>query len=782
MVPAFFFFGAEFEVKKPFERRFLRVSGIVQGVGFRPFAARLAGGLGLTGQVANTTRGVEIEIQGKKAVLDEFCSRLERELPPVALILGVECENISPVSGENSFKIVSSRTDPVSSVIIPPDIATCPKCLAELLDPSDRRFGYPFINCTDCGPRYTIIEKTPYDRPNTSMAGFTMCPACETEYEAPQSRRFHAQPNACPACGPSLWALDGSGERIDSEPVAEAARILSSGGIVALLGIGGFHLACDAANEDAVTLLRRRKKRPGKPFAVMADSMKTARSAGRLSQGSERELAGPWAPIVLCPSRETSPVTPSVAPGQNTVGLFLPYAPLHHLLFKDEGSPRLLVMTSGNRSDEPLISTVKEALEKLGGVADLFLVHDRPIIHPVDDSVLKDMGSLGVVAVRRARGYAPRPVPVKGKNPGTVLAVGAELMSAVTVLQGGLAFVGSHVGDLKNLETEEYFRRGVTHLLELLRARPVLAACDLHPSYRSTAFAEEYSAEESIPLLRIQHHEAHGAGCMAENSFTGEGVVLALDGVGYGHDGTIWGGEILTGKPGSFSRKAHLLPVPQPGGDSAALEPWRMAASHLRLIAGSGWKELPLGIFRGKTPEELTTLDAMMEKGLGSPLTSSCGRLFDSAAAIALGIEGRILYSAQGPMELEAAASRSLSSRNYPEGKITPDGSKFIIDPSPLLQALLDDALKNRDKSAMARSFHEALAKTFFTAAKSVAEREGLNDVFLTGGCFFNSILAESLKLMLEKEGLKVHHHRLIPPGDGGISYGQASWIALKGS
>jgi hydrogenase maturation protein HypF len=564
--------------------------------------------------------------------------------------------------------------------------------------------------------------------------------------------------------------------------LAEAARVLSSGGIVALLGIGGFHLACDATSEEAVSLLRLRKKRPGKPFAVMADSLKTAKSAGRISQAAERELAGPWAPIVLCPSRETTPIAPSVAPGQSTVGLFLPYTPLHHLLFREENSPRLLVMTSGNRSDEPLISTVEEALEKLGGVADLFLVHDRPIIHPVDDSVIKDMGSLGTVAVRRARGYSPRPVEVKGKNPGILLAVGAELMSTVTVLRDGLAFVGPHVGDLKNLETEEGFRRGVRHLLELLRAKPVLAACDLHPHYRSTAFAEEYCDKEGIPLLRIQHHEAHGAGCMAENSFNGEGVVLALDGVGFGHDGTIWGGEILTGRPGTFSRKAHLLPVHQPGGDRAALEPWRMAASHLRLIAGSSWKELPLKIFGGKTSEELATLDAMMEKGLGSPLTSSCGRLFDSAAALVLSLEGRILYSAQGPMELEAAASRSLSSRNYPEGKITFDGAKFIIDPSPLLQALLDDVLKKRDKSAMARGFHEALAKTFFKAAKSVAEKEGLKDVFLTGGCFFNSILAESLKLMLEKEGLKVHHHRRIPPGDGGISYGQASWAALRSS
>ncbi|TLN17100.1 carbamoyltransferase HypF, partial [bacterium] len=469
---------------------------------------------------------------------------------------------------------------------------------------------------------------------------------------------------------------------------------------------------------------------------------------------------------------------PSVAPGHAALGVFLPYTPLHKLLF-DAGAPRFLVMTSGNRSDEPIISTLGEAHEKLAGVADLYLVHDRPILHPVDDSVAKEMGEARIVMVRRARGYAPRPLPLKGWSGPDLLAAGAELMSTVTVLRKNLAFTGPHMGDLKNLETESGYRRGVEHLIALLRAEVGHVACDMHPLYRSTAFAEEFAANHSLPLTKIQHHEAHAAACMAENGFTGEGVALTLDGVGYGRDGTIWGGEILAGRPGGFRRAGHLRPVAQPGGDMAALEPWRMAASHLKNALGEGWLTSGIEVFAGKDPKELSLLDSIIQKGLGSPLTSSCGRLFDAAGAIILGLSGKIAYSAQAPMELEGLAARAAEARRYPEGEIGDEDGVLVINPAPLMAALASDTAQGRDRAGMALGFHAALAKTFSRAAIMTCERENLRDVFLTGGCFLNAILTKMVFEELSGAGLRVHLHRSMPPGDGSISFGQAAFLAL---
>ena len=762
------------EASVPVVRRLLRVQGIVQGVGFRPFVARTARDLGLAGRVQNTTRGVEIEVQGPAEAVARFQEALEGSPPPMAVILEVEARDLPVRAGPGPFRIVASREDPVASAVIPPDIATCPACTAELFDPADRRHGYPFINCTDCGPRYTIIRAVPYDRSRTAMAGFTMCDRCAAEYADPGSRRFHAQPNACPRCGPRVTLRGARGEALEGDPLLGAVEALRAGGIVALLGLGGFHLACDALREEPVAELRRRKGRPAKPFAVMAADLETARVLARLDPEDEALLTSPQAPILLVPARSGSGLAPSVAPGQDRVGIFLPYTPLHHLVFR-RGPFRALVMTSGNRSDEPILASWEEARERLAGVPDRFLIHDRPIVHRVDDSVVKATNR-GPVLIRRARGYAPVPVPLGNPGGRVVLAVGAELASTVCVVRGSYAYPSPHIGDLGSLEVEHVLRDTTEHLLGLLRVRPDLVVHDLHPGYRSTRYAREWEAA-GVEVVAVQHHEAHAAACMAEHGLRADGVVLALDGLGYGTDGTLWGGEILVGRPGRFRRAGHLVPVPQPGGDRAAREPWRMAASHLRRVLGPGWRELPLPCFRDRAREDLEVLHRMMEQGVNAPPTTSCGRLFDAAAAI-LGFAGPMTYPAQAPMELEALAARSAGPpADLGDGSLRQDRGILLLDPGPLVRALAEQALAGRDPGRAALGFHRGLAGLLAAGAAAAARAEDLTDVYLTGGCLQNAILLELLCAGLESRGLTPRLHRRLPPGDGGISFGQAAWV-----
>ncbi len=752
--------------------RFL-VQGVVQGVGFRPFVARLAGQLGLAGHVTNTTRGVEIEVQGGPGAVDAFARRLAADAPPVAAILSVDAAPLPPDPGAAGFRIRASRVDPAAAAIIPPDIATCPACLAELFDPADRRHGYPFVNCTDCGPRYTIIRSVPYDRERTSMAGFTLCPRCAAEYADPADRRFHAQPNACPTCGPRLRLLGPDGAPVPGDPVAGAAAAIAGGGIAAVLGLGGFHLACDAFQEDAVAALRRRKNRPAKPLAVMVPDLEAARRLAHLDPAGEALLAGARAPILLAPARPDAGLAPSVAPGQRRVGVMLPYTPLHHLLFRT-GRFRALVMTSGNRSDEPILSEPAEALDRLAGVADRFLVHDRPILHPVDDSVVKSTGQ-GPVVVRRARGYAPAPIALPRPAGAVLLAVGAELANAYCVVRGGHAFLGPHVGDLKNLDVEDAFRRGIDHLLGLLRVAPSRVACDLHPAYRSTRYAEEWAARGAA-VTRIQHHEAHVAACMTEHGFRdGEALGVALDGLGYGPDGTLWGGEILAGSPAGFRRVGHLAPVRQPGGDRAAREPWRMAAAHLRRALGPAWQELALPCLAHLSAADRAVLDTALDRGLNAPETTSCGRLFDAAAAI-LGFTGPMRYSAQAPMELEAwAAAAPAGVAAYPFAPPREGGDVLVLDPAGLVRAALRDARRGRDRREAALAFHRGLAGLLAAGIRAAAEKTGLVRVFLTGGCLQNAVLADLLRTDLEAAGLTPRFHRQVPPNDGGVALGQAA-------
>ncbi len=758
-------------------RRFFRVQGIVQGVGFRPFVARTARELGLTGHVENTTRGVEIEVQGPPGGVEAFERRLRAAPPPMAVILDIEARDLPPVTGEPGFRIRASREDPVAAAVIPPDIATCRTCLQELFDPADRRHLYPFINCTDCGPRYTIIRAVPYDRARTSMARFAMCPACAAEYADPSSRRFHAQPNACPACGPRLEARDARGRVLSGDPLDQAVERLKGGGIVALLGLGGFHLACDALRESAVAGLRQRKGRPAKPFAVMVPHLEAARRFAFLDPEAERLLVSPQAPIVLAPAREGAGIARAVAPGQDRVGLFLPYTPLHHLLFR-KGGFQALVMTSGNLTDEPIVADWHEARERLAGVADLFLVHDRPIVNRVDDSVVKPTPR-GPVVIRRARGYAPAPLPLPNPSGRVVLALGAELVNTCCVVRGRYAYPGPYAGDLKNPEVERVFRRGVDLLLDLLRVRPDLVVHDLHPAYRSTRMAREW-AEQGVEVAGVQHHEAHAAACMAEHGFREPAVVLALDGLGWGPDGTIWGGEILVGRPGAFRRAGHLATVPQPGGDRAAREPWRMAAAHLRRALGAAWMNLDLACFRDVGPADREVLDRMMDRGINSPATSSCGRLFDAAAAI-LGFRGGMTYSAQAPMELEARAARAGRARAYPGGEVRCEQGVWVLDPAPLVMALARDATAGADPAACSLGFHRALAALFAEGAARVAVEGGCEAVFLTGGCFQNAPFLDAVCRELEARGLRPFAHRRLPPGDGCIAFGQAAWALARG-
>ncbi len=756
-------------------RRFFRVQGIVQGVGFRPFVARTARGLGLAGHVENTTRGVEVEVQGPTRQVEAFRRTLLERPPPMARILAFH-EEPRPARPGAGFEIRASREDPVAAAVVPPDIATCPACLQELFDPADRRHGYPFLNCTDCGPRYTIIAALPYDRTRTSMAGFAMCDRCRAEYEDPDSRRFHAQPNACPECGPSLSLLDGQGSTLADDPLDGAVETVRRGGILALLGLGGFHLVCDPFCEAAVAELRRRKHRPAKPFALMVPDLDAAQALARVPSEAEALLTGPEAPIVLVPARPGAGLAPSVAPGQDRVGLFLPYTPLHHLLFR-RGGFRALVMTSGNRSDEPILASWDEARDRLAGVADRYLVHDRPILHRVDDSVAKTTAQ-GPILIRRARGYAPAPIPLANPSGRVLLGLGAELANTFCVARGEFAYPGPHVGDLKNTEVEQGYRRGIRHLLDLLRVEPQVVVRDLHPGYRSSRYAQTWAARGAA-VVEVQHHEAHAAAVMAEHAvWDRDALVLTLDGLGYGPDGTLWGGEILAGRPGAYRRVGHLARVPQPGGDRAAREPWRMAASHLRRAMGAAWVRLDLPCFADLSPVLRDGLERMMERGVNAPLTSSCGRLFDAAAAI-LGFRGAMSYSAQAPMELEALAARAAGpAPAYPDGEVRREGEVWVLDPAPLVRALAEEAAAGGDVPRAALGFHRALAQLFARGVEAVAETEGVGEVFLAGGCLQNAVFLELLYGELERRGLAPRLPRILPPNDGAISYGQCAWAA----
>jgi hydrogenase maturation protein HypF len=767
----------------------VHITGIVQGVGFRPFVYGLAARLALNGWVRNTSAGVDIEVDGPQGDLEAFLNALHAEAPPLSRIDSFQVDWI-PANGFSTFEIVHSEGKSGDFIPISPDVSICPDCLEELFDPGDRRYRYPFINCTNCGPRFTIIKDIPYDRPKTTMGTFEMCAACASEYDNPLDRRFHAQPVACPDCGPHVWLETKDGlSGVDfqqSEAIRETRRLLAQGEIIAIKGLGGFHLACDAANSRAVEELRRRKLRVDKPFALMVPDLESVLQHCYLSQSERDLLVSRQRPVVILDKRPDSPIVPQVAPNQTTLGVMLPYTPLHYLLLEREpGTPNALVMTSGNLSEEPIATGNDEARQRLGELADAFLMHDRDIQTRCDDSVFRIFNleprevepsppdrQPSEIPLRRARGYAPNPVQLPWDMP-PLLATGPELKNTFCLTRGNYAFISHHIGDLENYETLRAFEDGIRHYERLFRIEPQAIAYDLHPDYLATRYALERADRESLPAIGVQHHHAHLAACLAENEHPGDRPVigLSLDGTGFGEDGAIWGGEILLADYVAYERLFHLAYVPLPGGDQAIREPWRIALAHLQ-HAGIEWEDdIPPVIHARQLSttagDPLGLLLRQITNRVNAPLTSSMGRLFDAVSSL-LGIRHTANYEAQAAIELESLVDQAATG-TYPfaiEGK--------ILNPPPMFQAMLSDLRANVPLPTIAGRFHNTLAGLLHRVCQKVRTQTGIEEVALSGGVWQNMTLLKKSIHLLQKDGFTIYLHHQVPSNDGGISLGQA--------
>jgi hydrogenase maturation protein HypF len=778
-------FDCETEVK---ERRAITISGIVQGVGFRPYVYGLATRHDLCGFVRNRLGDVEVEVEGERRSLERFQVELFSRPPPLAQIDRVSSRPLEFIGGRG-FQIEASESRPPGPVLISPDVATCADCLAELRTPDDRRFGYPFLNCTNCGPRLTIVTGAPYDRARTTMADFAMCPACRAEYDDPANRRFHAQPTACPECGPRLRLLDGMGNPIAcDDPLASFSDAIRAGRIVAAKGLGGFHLVCDARNAAAVGELRRRKQRDEKPFAIMVRDLAAAEAICEVDP-LERELLVSWrSPIVLLRKRNAAIVADAVAPGNPRLGVMLPYTPLHHLLLQrcdrvaefariptrpahrseflriPLPSCGPLVMTSGNRTDEPIAYRDEDAIQRLCGIADLYLVHDRPIHVRCDDSVTRVVAG-AESPLRRSRGYAPQPVKLPFRCPRPILAVGGQLKATFALGIGDQAILSHHLGDLDHYEAIRSFEKDVALYRQLFAVEPECIAHDAHPDYVTTTFAQSVCANAC--LFAVQHHHAHMAACMAEHGLAGPVIGVTFDGTGYGTDGAIWGGEFLVGDYRTFRRAAHLRYVGLPGGERAVKEPWRMAVAHLE---DAGCDVTILG--SRVSPVELRTVRSMLERQLNAPPTSSMGRLFDAVASL-IGLRDRVSYEGQAAMELEWLAAEVAPQPAYPW-----ELNGEVIDTRPLIRAVVEDVSRGTDRRLIARRFHATVADMIAGVCRRIRQETGLNAVVLSGGVFMNALLTEDTLRQLAEEQFDVYRHQQVPPNDGGLSLGQLAVAA----
>jgi hydrogenase maturation protein HypF len=748
----------------------IKVNGVVQGIGFRPFVYRLARENGVVGWVRNTSGDVEIEVEGVGRDVNSFVAALKSEAPPLARIDDIDVASCPP-QGYAKFEIRESLSAEGEYQLVSPDIATCDDCRREIFDPDDRRYRYPFTNCTNCGPRFTIIADIPYDRANTTMRKFRMCKLCQREYDDPLNRRFHAQPNACPACGPRLSLVDAGGvEVVCDDQIASAAKLLRAGKILAVRGLGGFQLACDAANAKSVNLLRKRKRRLSKPFAIMFPSVEEIEKHCVVSHKEKTLLQSAEAPIVLLKWKcDESNIASAVAERLNYLGAMLPYTPLHHLLMSDVGLP--LVMTSGNLSEEPIAKDNDEALRRLGGIADYFLMHDRDICARYDDSVC--IVERAPQVVRRARGYAPYPVKL-GFEARQILACGAELKNTFCLTKGRNAFVSQHIGDMENAETLEHYESTVELYKKLFRVEPEAIACDMHPEYLATKYAHRVSESSGLRLVPVQHHHAHIVSCMAENGVDEPVIGVALDGTGYGADGAIWGGEFLVAEAGRFDRIGHLEYVPLLGGEAAIKKPYRMALSYIWSTLG---EDFPLdGLPLSKLgSSELSLLKQQLKRGLNCPPTSSAGRLFDAVSAIA-GVCTEISYEAQAAIELEMAAEearRSHSSKLYPFEIVEQNGSR-VVKLAKLIAAIVNDVSAGVPASRISLKFHKTVAQVVREMCSSISKDTGIKVVALSGGVFQNRLLARLVVESLEADGFKVLTHRGVPCNDGCISLGQA--------
>jgi hydrogenase maturation protein HypF len=740
------------------ERVKVVVRGAVQGVGFRPFVYRLATELDLKGWVLNSSQGVFIEAEGEVSVLRRFLLRLEKEKPPRAIIQSLESSFLD-ATGYEEFAIRYSDESGAKTVLILPDIAPCSDCLSDIFEPGNRRHGYPFTNCTHCGPRFTIIEELPYDRKHTSMKKFTMCPACDREYHDPLDRRFHAQPNACPFCGPHRELWDRKGARLSDREVALrlAADKIRDGQIVALKGVGGFQLIVDARNESALRRLRERKRREEKPFAVMYPTVASVREDCAVSELEERLLLSPEAPIVLL-QRHSSRLAAALAPGNPHLGVMLPSSPLHHLLLRDLDFP--IVATSGNLSDELMCIDEQDALQRLAAIADFFLVHNRPIVRHVDDSIVRVVRDREMV-LRRGRGYAPLPIHRPDTLP-CVLAVGAHLKNTVALSVGTEIFISQHIGDLETSQAHGAFHAVASDLQRLYEATPDIVACDLHPEYLST----QYAAQLDAPLCPVQHHWAHVLSCMAENEIEGPALGVAWDGTGFGLDGTIWGGEFLLAGEETFQRVAHLRRFSLPGGEAAIRQPARTALGLLFAMRGDDiFEERDLPLLRGFLPANLSVIRQMLGKGIRCPVTTSAGRLFDAVAAL-IGLRAAVHYEGQAAMELEFAIQPGVQA-SYAFG--LGEGDPTVVDWQPMIEAILRDRTQGIGTGVIAAKFHNTLAEMIVAVAQQVGETK----VVLTGGCFQNRYLIERSIQRLIDSGFRPYWHQRVPTNDGGISLGQ---------
>jgi hydrogenase maturation protein HypF len=750
----------------------IHIQGVVQGVGFRPFVYGLAKRHALTGWVRNTSGGVQIEAEGGAEALEAFVSELESEAPPLAHIDRVDHEDFD-APGFTGFEILTSEPKPGEYQPISPDVSLCEDCRRELHDPADRRYRYPFINCTNCGPRFTIITDIPYDRPNTTMADFTLCPDCAGEYENPLDRRFHAQPVACPVCGPHIW-LEVPGEpNVEREAALQAARrMLQSGAILAIKGLGGFHLACDALNDEAVRRLRERKLRVDKPFALMMYDLAAVKRECILEPVEAGLLTSIERPIVIVRRQEDSGVSPAVAPGQGTLGVMLPYTPLHELLLEPaEGYPAALVMTSGNLSEEPIATGNEEARERLRRLADGFLLHNRPIRTRCDDSVVRSFDG-GLYPLRRARGYAPYPIHLSWEGP-SILASGAELKNTFCLTRGPYAFLSHHIGDMENFETLQAYEDAVEHYQKLFRVQPEVVAYDKHPDYMATRYARDYAEQKSLQAHGVQHHHAHIAACMAEHGLDpGARVIgLSFDGTGYGEDGAIWGGEVLYCGYGSFERLSHLAYVPLPGGDQAARQPWRVALAWLR-HAGLDWDD-DLPPVRAAPQAERGVIARLLESGLNSPPTSSMGRLFDAVSSLC-GVRQVVNYEAQAAIELEALLDPD-EGHGYPF-----QISQGVFDAAPVIAAMVQDLRRGASAGCLAARFHNGLAHASLELCSQARASTGCSVVALSGGVWQNMALSIRTVRLLRNDGFEVLVHQAVPANDGGLALGQAAVAAAR--
>ncbi len=753
------------------ERKKVEIRGIVQGVGFRPTVYRLANEYNLKGTVFNDSKGVTLDVEGCLEDINSFLEELKKNPPPLSYIEEIRGEEL-PVKEFNEFKIIESEESEGKSTLVSPDIATCEDCKKELLNQKDRRYLYPFINCTNCGPRFTITKELPYDRKNTTMKNFDMCEKCRTEYANPEDRRFHAQPNACSKCGPHLELLDFKGRELKGNPINKAIKLLKKGKIIAVKSLGGFHLACNAKDMKAIKILRERKMRPCKPLALMARDIPTIEKFVKVSEEERKLLQSPRSPIVLLEKKKKCALPENIAPGNNFLGFMLPYTPLHILLFE---KLEILIMTSGNKRDEPIVFDNRNATLRLEGIADYFLIHDRDIWMQADDSIARIVDNEPLL-LRRSRGYAPQPLRCPIWNEKKIIGFGAHKHNTFSISRGDKIFVSHYIGETDNIETIRAFERGIEHFTNFFDILPDIAVVDLHPEYQATKFGKKWAFDYNKPLIEVQHHHAHIASCLVDNRLDEKVIGVAWDGTGYGEDGNIWGGEFLIADLEGYERKAHLQYIPLPGGDITVKEPWRMGAVYLYDIFGDSFRRLDIDFVKTLDKKKWSYIKTMIDKRVNSPLTSSIGRLFDAVSSL-LGIRSSINYQGQAAIELEMIA-KEYEQKLY-QFDIIRSINTYIIDSKKVIESIVEDIKKGTANGYISMKFHIGLAEMIVDVSNLLREEMNINKVCLSGGVFQNMILREEATKRLKKRKFEVYNHKKLPPNDGGISAGQVA-IAMK--